>query len=178
MPSGSGRPEGPGMQQQTEAWQQWRAAGIGASLAPGVMGVNPWFPRTPYEVFLLLTKRVAPPPPTDAMRRGLELEAAARQAFEARTGLLVEPCTRAHPQYPFLRASLDGITLDGTEIVEVKVPGRATFEAIRAARAVPPHYYWQIQQQLAVSGAGRCHCWVYYPGEEGILLPIVPNPEA
>jgi len=166
------------MQQQTEAWQQWRAAGIGASLAPGVMGVNPWFPRTPYEVFLLLTQRVAPPRPTDAMRRGLELEAAARQAFEARTGLLVEPCTRAHPEYPFLRASLDGITLEGTEIVELKVPGRATFEALRTTAEVPLHYYWQIQQQLAVSGAVRCHLWIYAPGEDGLLRSVVADPEA
>src|SRR5207245_9866916 len=98
--SGTCRREGPSMQQQTEACQRWRAAGIGASLAPGVMGVNPWFPRTPYEVFLLLTKRVDPPVPNDAMRRGLELEAPARLAFEARTGLLVEPCTREHPEYP------------------------------------------------------------------------------
>src|SRR2546425_12260512 len=104
MPSGTRRREGPRMQQQTEAWQRWRAAGIGASLAPGVMGVNPWFPRTPYEVFLLLTKRVEAPRLNDAMRRGLELEAAARGAFEAQTGLVGEPCTREHPQYPFLRA--------------------------------------------------------------------------
>jgi putative phage-type endonuclease len=166
------------MRQRTEEWQQWRERGIGASLAPGVMGVNPWFPRTPYEVFLLLTKRLEPPDQNDAMRRGLALEEPARRAFEAKTGLIVEPRTLEHPQYPFLRASLDGITLDGTEILEVKVPGRATFEALGSAPAVPPHYYWQIQQQLAVSGAGRCHCWVYCPGEEGILIPVVPNPEA
>ena len=165
------------MQQQTDRWRRWRESGIGASLAAGVMGVNPWFPRTPYEVFLLLTKRVAPPDPTDAMRRGLEQEASARRAFESQTGLIVEPRTLEHPRYPFLRASLDGITLDGTEIVEVKVPGRATIDAIRAARAVPPHYYWQVQQQLAVSGAGCCHVWVYCPGEDGILIHVIPNTE-
>jgi putative phage-type endonuclease len=166
------------MRQQTEDWRQWRERGIGASLAPGVMGVNPWFPRTPYEVFLLLTKRVEPPEKTAAMRRGLELEAPARRAFEAQTGLIVEPRTLEHPRYPFLRASLDGITLDGTEIVELKVPGRAVFEAIQTAREVPPHAYWQIQQQLAVSGARRCHFWVYTPDEDGILIPVLPNPEA
>jgi putative phage-type endonuclease len=165
------------MQQRTEAWRQWRAEGIGASLAPGVMDVNPWFPRTPYEVFLLLTKRVESPPETTAMRRGLALEAAARRAFEAETGLLVEPCTREHPEHPFLRASLDGITLDGTEIVELKVPGRETFEAIRRARELPLHYYWQVQQQLAVSRAARCHLWLYSPDEDGVLLPVLPRPD-
>jgi putative phage-type endonuclease len=166
------------MQQRTEEWQQWRERGIGASLAPGVMGVNPWFPRTPYEVFLLLTKRVGPPDQTDAMRRGLALEEPARRAFEAHTGLIIEPRTLEHAQYSFLRASLDGITLDGTEIVELKVPGRATFEAIRTAREVPPHYYWQIQQQLAVSGAERGHFWAYCPGEDGILISVGPNVDA
>ena len=165
------------MQQRTEAWRQWRAEGLGASLAPGVMDVNPWFPRTPYEVFLLLTKRVESPPETAAMRRGLALEAAARRAFEAQTGLIVEPGTREHPEHPFLRASLDGITLDGTDIVELKVPGHEMFEAIRRAREVPPHYYWQVQQQLAVSGAGRCHLWIYSPDGDGVLLPVVPRPD-
>jgi putative phage-type endonuclease len=139
------------------------------------MGVSPWFPRTPYEVFLLLTKRADSPRETVAMRRGLALEASARRAFEARTGLLVEPCTREHPEHPFLRASLDGITLDGTEIVELKVPGRETFEAIRTAREVPPHYYWQVQQQLAVTGAARGHLWVYSPDDDGVLLPVMPS---
>jgi putative phage-type endonuclease len=165
------------MQQQTEAWRQWRAEGIGASFAPGVMNVSPWFPRTPYEVFLLLTSRAAPPPPTGAMRRGLALEAAAREAFEARTGLLVEPGTREHPEYAFLRASLDGITLDGREIVELKAPGRERFDALRTTGTVPTHYYWQIQQQLAVSGAARCHLWIYTPGEDGLLVTIEPHGE-
>ncbi len=165
------------MRQRTEEWQRWRERGIGASLAAGVMGANPWFPRTPYEVFLLLTKRVEPQEQNDVMRRGLELEEPARRAFETTTGVIVEPRTLEHPQYPFLRASLDGITLDGTEIVEVKAPGRATFEAIRTAHEVPPHYYWQIQQQLAVSGAERCYFWVYFPGTDGILIPVLPNRE-
>lgn len=111
------------------------------------------------------------------MRRGLELETAARQAFEARTGIFVEPGTREHADHPFLRASLDGITLDGREIVELKVPGRATFDALRTTGVVPVHYYWQVQQQLAVSGAARCHLWIYAPEEEGLLLPVVPDPE-
>jgi putative phage-type endonuclease len=164
------------MQQRTEAWRQWRSEGVGASLAPGVMGVNPWFPRTPYEVFLLLTKRAESPPETPAMQRGVALEAAARQAFEAQTGLIVEPGTREHPEHRFLRASLDGITLDGTEIVELKVP-RETFEAIRTAREVPPHYYWQVQQQLAVSGAACCHLWIYSPDENSVLLSVMPSPD-
>ncbi len=165
------------MQQQTDAWHKWRAEGIGASLAPGLMDVNPWFPRTPYEVFLLLTKRATPPPITDAMRRGLELERVAREAFEARTGLLVEPGTREHPDHPFLRASLDGITLDGRDLVEVKVPGRETFETLRNEVQIPLHFYWQVQQQLAVSGAERGYLWIYAPDGDGLLFPVTPNPE-
>jgi putative phage-type endonuclease len=164
------------MQQQSEAWHRWRDDGIGASLAPAVMDVNPWFPRTPYEVFLLLTKRVPPPQVTDAMRRGLDLESEAREAFEARTGLLVEPGTREHPDHPFLRASLDGITLDGRDLVELKVPGHETFETLRTQGEVPSHYYWQVQQQLAVSGANRGYLWIYAPDAHGLLFPVIPNP--
>ncbi len=55
-----------------------------------------------------------------------------------------------HPEYPFLGASPDGITPDGT-MIEIKCPFR------RKITGVPPLYYWiQVQLQLEVCDLDKC----------------------
>lgn len=55
-----------------------------------------------------------------------------------------------HPEYPFLGASPDGITPDGT-MIEIKCPFR------RKITGVPPLYYWiQVQLQLEVCDLDIC----------------------
>ena len=54
-----------------------------------------------------------------AMVRGTELEPAARAAYEVRTGAVMQPLVMRDGPYS---ASLDGITLDGGLILEVKCP--------------------------------------------------------
>ena len=71
-------------------------------------------------------------------------------------------------------ASLDGITLDGELVVEVKCPVRGRqsklWQEIEAGQT-PGHYAVQIQHQLMVSGAAAAHLWVY-DGTDGLLLLI------
>lgn len=55
-----------------------------------------------------------------------------------------------HPEYPFLGASPDGITPDGT-MIEIKCPFR------RKITGIPPFYYWiQVQLQLEVCNLDIC----------------------
>jgi len=71
-------------------------------------------------------------------------------------------------------ASLDGITLAGDLIVEVKCPFRGRQSKLwRGAREgnVPAYYVAQIQHQMVVSGASEAHLWVYVEGE-GLLLTL------
>jgi putative phage-type endonuclease len=158
--------------QGTNEWHEHRAKTRNASETPAVLGVSPF--QTPYQLWLLRTGR-AKQPVTVAMRRGTELEGPARVAYEARTGLVMEPLVLQDGEYS---ASLDGITLSGDQILEIKCPmkGRDS-ELWRAVEAgsVPEHYGWQIEHQLMVSGGRLAHLWVF-DGVQGVLLEVAAQP--
>ena len=158
--------------QGTPEWHAHRAKSRNASETPVVLGVSPW--QTPYELWQVRsgrnTAKVTPP-----MRRGTELEPAARRAYEALTGHVMEPLVLAEGEYS---ASLDGITLDGSLILEVKCPVKGQdsdlWKAV-AAGTLPEHYTWQVQHQLMVSGARLAHVFVF-DGTVGTLLEVAPDP--
>ena len=69
----------------------------------------------------------------------------------------MEPLVLAEGDYS---ASLDGITLDGALILEVKCPVKGQASELWkqvAAGELPDHYYWQVQHQLMVSDALLAH---------------------
>ena len=71
-------------------------------------------------------------------------------------------------------ASLDGLTLEGDLVLEIKCPVRGTRSDLWqdvASGQVPEHYLVQVQHQLMVSGAACAHLWVY-DGERGLLHQI------
>jgi predicted phage-related endonuclease len=105
------------------------------------------------------------------MLRGTELEPAARAAYEEHTGLVMQPLVLEAGRYS---ASLDGMTLEGDLVLEIKCPLRGTRSDLWqdvAAGAVPEHYVIQVQHQLMVSGAQTANLWVY-DGNQGILHEI------
>lgn len=161
------------MQQSGPIWQQWRQAGIGASDAPIIMGVSPY--KTPQELWLEKTGRRPPFAGNWATERGTRLEPIARHHYEAVTGQIVQPHCREHPDLPWMRASLDGISFEGDLILEIKCPGRAD-HAQALDGQIPPKYWPQIQHQLAVTGAGICHYWSF-DGEKGALVAARPDRE-
>jgi len=159
--------------QGTAEWHEHRATSRNASETPAVLGVSPW--QTPYQLWLVRTGRKVQEV-TPAMTHGSDLEPAARAAYEQLTGHVMEPLVLTEGNYS---ASLDGITLDGGLILEVKCPfkGRASelWKSV-VTGVVPEHYGWQIEHQLMVSGAALAHLFVF-DGAEGILLEVKPKPE-
>jgi len=159
--------------QGSPEWLEHRLKYRNASETPAVLGVSPWV--TPYGLWLERTGR-AQRPVSAAMQRGLELEPAARAAYETLTGLVMEPLVLVEGDYS---ASLDGITLEGDLVLEIKCPvkGRASplWQAVQA-NELPEHYFWQVQHQLMVAGAALAHVYVF-DGTEGVLLEQAPQPE-
>lgn len=154
--------------QGSDAWHAHRRGLRNASESPAVLGISPWV--TPYQLWLLKTGR-AQPEANAAMRHGTALEPAARAAYEVRTGQVMQPLVMQDDDYS---ASLDGITLDGGLIVEIKCPVRGRQSQLWRdveAGQVPGHYGIQIQHQLMVSGATQAHLWVF-DGTEGLLLQV------
>ena len=159
--------------QGTQKWHDHRAKSRNASETPAVLGVSPW--QTPYQLWLLKTGR-AEQKVTPAMQRGTDLEPAARGAYELQTGNIMEPLVMQDGEYS---ASLDGITLAGDLVLEIKCPfkGRDSelWKAVQLGQ-VPDYYGWQIEHQLMVARAQRAHLWVF-DGTEGILLEVAARPE-
>lgn len=154
--------------QGTPEWHAHRQGMRNASETPAVLGLSPWL--TPYGLWLIKTGRHSQPV-TPPMAHGTQLEPQARAAYEAQTGEIMNPLVMQDGPYS---ASLDGINLAGSLIVEIKCPFRGRQSSLwreAVSGNVPCHYAAQVQHQLMVSGAVAAHLWVYAEGE-GLLLTL------
>lgn len=157
------------MVQGSPEWHQHRSQYRNASESPIVMGLSPWM--TPYQLWQLKTGKTQPAEATAPMKHGIEMEPSARAAYEAKTGSVMQPLVMVSGEYS---ASLDGITLNGDLIVEIKCPYKGQvselWQSVEAGE-IPEMYRIQIQHQMLVSGASKAHLWVF-DGTEGLLLNV------
>ena len=157
--------------QGSDEWLEYRKGGLGSSDAPIIMGCSPWM--TAEELFKEKIGKKKPKKMTEAMERGHRLEPAARAYYEFKSEIDFIPITVEHPQYPFLRASLDGYNEEFKIILEIKAPGREThLKALRGE--VPEHYRIQCLHQLMVTGANRCD-YFSFDGSRGVVVHVYPN---
>lgn len=165
--------------QGSEAWLEYRRTRGGASELPALMGCSPWAPRNAAELFDFKTGR-RERYTNAAMRHGTTHESTARDWAEAQLQDAFEPQVLEAGR---IIASLDGINLDGTAILELKCPpkGKASKAWKQVAQHGQPdrHYWWQVQQQLYVSGAQTAYFVVYDVTEaSGIVATVAPDPQA
>lgn len=149
------------MQQNTQEWLDFRKRGIGASDVASILGLNPY--RSAYQLFLeKMGKADAVESPMS--RYGKEMEEIARDAFISKHGILVFPrvCVSKRTNTPWAFASLDGMSLDDSTILEIKCPFYAE-KAVEMSKQIPPMYYAQMQYQMFVTELNECHFWVYRP---------------
>ena len=149
-------------------WHAYRHSRRNASESAAVLGLSPWM--TAYQLWLLKTGR-SKSKVTHAMQRGTDMEPLARAAYEEQTGLVMQPLVLEAGDYS---ASLDGMTLEGDLVLEMKCPLRGTrsdlWQDVQDG-LVPEHYAVQVQHQLMVAGAELAHLWVF-DGSKGILHAI------
>jgi putative phage-type endonuclease len=156
--------------QRTPAWERWRAGGVTASEAAIVLGRSPY--KTPWRLWAERTGVAVPPDLSQNphVARGVALEDAARQWFEARHDTLLLPVCAESDTHPVLRASFDGIADDGAP-VELKAPAEKTFAEVAAEGTASRAYalYWpQLQHQLYVADAD--HGWLVFFGNVDRVL--------
>jgi len=120
------------------------------------------------------TGRMQEGAPGPAARRGRELERLARQAYERELGIQMEPLCLVHDELEWMRASLDGLSFDGTIVLEIKCPINLRDQGAAREGSVPPHYYAQLQHQLEVSRAQELHYWSF-DGRAGSLVRVRPD---
>jgi len=152
------------LEQGSLEWHAYRSTHIGASDAPVIMGVSPWKTlKKLYDEKLGLRENFVTP----TMKRGLELEDRARASFKVECGLTVRPCVIESKTYPWMCASLDGISECG-QIVEIKCPGQKDHN-LALQGVVPAHYYPQLQHQMYVAGVQS----MFYYSFDGVTGSVV-----
>jgi putative phage-type endonuclease len=157
------------LEQNTTEWLRWRMEGIGSSDAPVIMGEGAFKSRR--LLWAIKTGRARDFAGNPASRRGHALERAARIAYERESGVQMEPLCLVHSRLNWMRASLDGLSFDGSTVLEIKCP--LSVRDLNAAQQgrVPSHYYGQLQHQLEVTGAEEAHYWSF-DGRVGRLVRI------
>jgi putative phage-type endonuclease len=150
--------------QGTSEWLAARAGCFTASEAPAMMGASKYQTRSD----LLKQKATGLTPDVDAgtqrlFDRGHAAEEAARQIVEGFIGESLYPVT-GWIEVDGLRllASFDGLTAMDDIAWETKLWNATLADAVRAGQ-LDPHYYWQLEQQLLVSGAEK----VYFTTSDG-----------
>lgn len=167
------KPEWIDLEQRSPEWLAWRRNLGMASEAAAMLGISPYFPRTPADLWAVKSG-AASVYETPAMRQGAALEGRALEMLQHRVQIEFQP---ACYQRGRLGASLDGIDFDAITVAEVKVPAKgsqsALYQIVQAGR-VPDHYMAQVQQQLWVSGASLAYFGVYAVDIDDLVFIVMP----
>lgn len=138
--------------QGSAEWLALRAKYRTASEAPAMMGASKYQSRTD----LLMAKKTGITPDVTPSQqfifdKGHATEALARPLAEALIGEELYPIVATEGN---LLASMDGATMLGETLFEHKLWNESVVAQVKAGD-LAPHYYWQLEQQLLVSGAER-----------------------
>ena len=146
--------------QGSQEWLDFRKEHYPASEAPVVMGAGKFEPKTP-ESLALVRLGVKTIEVSDFQQsifdKGHHTEECARPLVEK---ILGEPLSNMTGKIPAdelnydLSASLDGINFDGDILFEHKMWNEGLASDVRN-KELKPFYYWQLEQQLLVSGAKK-----------------------
>lgn len=140
------------VKQGSKEWKALRADYDCASDASAMMGDSKYKSRDD-----LLNQKVTgeeqevTPEKQALFDRGHEAEAAIRPVLEELIGEDLYPVVGTEGE---LLASFDGLTMDETILAEHKLYSKSLAEQI-GRLDLAPHYYWQLEQQLLISGAER-----------------------
>jgi putative phage-type endonuclease len=140
------------VQQGTPEWHALRSSYFTASEAPAMMGASKF--QTRNDLLAMKKTGIVPdvtPQQQAAFDRGHATEEMARPLAEEDIGEELYPIVGTSGN---LLASMDGATMLGDVLFEHKLWNEKVATQIRAGE-LDPHYYWQLEQQLLVSGAER-----------------------
>lgn len=155
------------LEQQSKEWHEYRNTRVMASDIPSLMGVGY---STPKKLFEQKKNPSLSTYENDAMRRGKELEADAREWAEGELGTKFSATVVESIECPMFGASLDGLSELGT-ILEIKCPGYQVYKEFVKNGTVPKVWYYQIQWQLYITGFVTGHLCVY-EGFTGKIMTI------
>lgn len=176
-------------------WLQLRKKGIGGSDAASVMGLNQYTERvtlpdgterivqpysylaTAYQIWADKTG-IEPRNVPDSlqMAAGRNMEPLILKQYEEVSGekLLPHPPIIRHPDYPFILASLDGVT--EAAVIEAKFGKWTPKWGPDGSDLVPLNYWIQVQHYLLVTGLKIGYLTAMLYGENGLEFKIYNIP--
>ena len=155
------------LEQDTDAWKEFRKRKAGSSSAAAIMKESRWdTPLTLWEK--IVYDKVTPM--NSAMERGKVEEPKARAWFSGVMGVGFEPAVVELAENPRIIASLDGfMEVDDWAVgCEIKSPGLEDHLSAMEG-VVPSDYQWQCQHDMMITG---CKEWWYvsWDGTKGIPI--------
>lgn len=153
------------LEQGSPEWHEFRRTHIGASETAAIMGKSSWATASD-----ILERKISGiiEPPNYAMKRGTALEPKIRAMAEEQLEMKFEPCVVTSDQFPWMSASLDGLSESQKDIIEVKCGSESQFENAKKG-VVPEHYEIQMQHQMFVARVSHCWFVTYYQEEIAIV---------
>lgn len=146
--------------QRTPEWFAARAGRVTASCAANVMAkikTGEAAARRDYRLQLAVERLTGRPQEggyvNTEMQRGIDLEPAARLAYEAETGNIVRETGFLSMADYLAGCSLDGDLENFQGLVSFKCPKSATHIEYLKRRRLPPDYQWQGTHEMWVTGA-------------------------
>lgn len=149
-----------------EEWLKWRKKGIGGSDVSCLLGINKW--KSEIELWLDKTNQTNEPAlENEAMQWGNIMEPIIRNHFaEVMNKPVVEvKAMLQHPDYPYMLADVDGLTVDGVgnpAILEIKTASE--YKRSEWEEDIPTYYQTQVQHYLCVTGVAKAYVAVLIGG--------------
>lgn len=160
------------IEQNTPEWKTFRRTKIGASDCPAILGKSPF--KTAHDVWKeKLFGEEQPRNPS--MERGTLLEPEARASAEKRFGVTFKPVVAIHDSMDWMMASLDGLSVDKSVLLEIKCPRETTYKKLSENHEIPEHWIWQIQHALTVTGCAKAILFVYSGNGRSSSIEIKPD---
>lgn len=151
--------------QGSPEWHQLRKNKITATDASIIMGANHW--KTKIQLYHEKKDIYFVSSINDRMQRGLDLEPIARNLFNYKTGLNMQPEVIVKG---FSMASLDGFDRESEYILEIKCPGEKD-HSVALEGKIPDHYYPQLQHQIYVTDNSFAY-YFSFDGIDGVILKV------
>ena len=162
-----------------EEWLRYRKLGIGGSDVAAIAGISKW--QSEIELWLNKTNQINEPPiENEAMQWGTIMEPIIRNHFIEVTGkpVVEVKAILQHPEYPFMLADVDGVTVDdegNPAILEIKTASE--FKRSEWDEGVPTYYQTQVQHYLCVTGIQKAYVAVLIGGNSFRILEVEADAE-
>lgn len=154
------------LDQGTDDWLAWRRSLLTATDAAILLGLSPYC--TPYKGWQRKLGDIPEQEVTEAMLRGIREEPKACAMFIEQTGMNMTPCCVQSEYFPFIGASLDGLSDCGQYILEIK--------SQRPVNKIPDFHNMQMQHQF-LSTDNTVKKGFYVSIWEDTIYPIEINPD-